>query len=171
MNNIRSPAPAGSLFNMGGLNVPRNNGFVEDVADTVNAATNTAFNAVKNVANTAFNVAGNATNGMLNIAGNATNMASNKAGNIASKLASGSQMILIVGIFIILPGLKKDSEYFAMRFIGLTTLQMLSMMTLIAVLIFGNLSEPRYWAFTAIILFAFLLSIQSFLFIKEVNKK
>ncbi len=76
-----------------------------------------------------------------------------------------------VGIFIILPGLKKDSEYFAMRFIGLTTLQMLSMMTLIAVLIFGNLSEPRYWAFTAIILFAFLLSIQSFLFIKEVNKK
>jgi hypothetical protein len=102
MNNIRSPAPAGSLFNMGGLNVPRNNGFVEDVADTVNAATNTAFNAVKNVANTAFNVAGNATNGMLNIAGNATNMASNKAGNIASKFASGSQMILIVGIFIIL---------------------------------------------------------------------
>ena len=76
-----------------------------------------------------------------------------------------------VGIFIILPGLKKDSEYFAMRFIGLTTLQMLSMMTLIAVLIFGNLSEPRYWALTAITLFAFLLSIQSFLFIKEVNKK
>jgi hypothetical protein len=76
-----------------------------------------------------------------------------------------------VGIFIILPGLKKDSEYFAMRFIGLTTLQMLSMMTLIAVLIFGNLSEPRYWALTAISLFAFLLSVQSFLFIKEVNKK
>jgi hypothetical protein len=76
-----------------------------------------------------------------------------------------------VGIFIILPGLKKDSEYFAMRFIGLTTLQMLSMMTLIAVLIFGNLSEPRYWALTAITLFAFLLSVQSFLFIKEVNKK
>ncbi len=76
-----------------------------------------------------------------------------------------------VGIFIILPGLKKDSEYFAMRFIGLTTLQMLSMMTLIAVLIFGNLSEPRYWALTAITLFAFLLSVQSFLFVKEVNKK
>jgi hypothetical protein len=76
-----------------------------------------------------------------------------------------------VGIFIILPGLKKDSEYFAMRFIGLTTLQMLSMMTLIAVLIFGNLSEPRYWALTAITLFAVLLSVQSFLFIKEVNKK
>lgn len=80
-------------------------------------------------------------------------------------------LIFGVGIFIILPGLKKDSEYFAMRFIGLTTLQMLSMMTLIAVLIFGNLSEPRYWALTAITLFAFLLSVQSFLFIKEVNKK
>jgi hypothetical protein len=80
-------------------------------------------------------------------------------------------LIFGVGIFIILPGLKKDSEYFAMRFIGLTTLQMLSMMTLIAVLIFGNLSEPRYWALTAITLFAFLLSVQSFLFVKEVNKK
>jgi hypothetical protein len=80
-------------------------------------------------------------------------------------------LIFGVGIFIILPGLKKDSEYFAMRFIGLTTLQMLSMMTLIAVLIFGNLSEPRYWALTAISLFALLLSVQSFLFVKEVNKK
>lgn len=84
---------------------------------------------------------------------------------------SSLSAIFGVGIFIILPGLKKDSEYFAMRFIGLTTLQMLSMMTLIAVLIFGNLSEPRYWALTAISLFAFLLSVQSFLFIKEVNKK
>ncbi len=76
-----------------------------------------------------------------------------------------------VGIFIILPGLKKDSEYFAMRFIGLTTLQMLSMMILIAVLIFGKLPEQRYWALTAIALFALLLSVQSFLFVKEVNKK
>ena len=76
-----------------------------------------------------------------------------------------------VGIFIILPGLKKESEYFAMRFIGLTTLQMLSMMILIAVLIFGNLPDQRYWALTAIALFAFLLSVQSFLFVKEVNKK
>jgi hypothetical protein len=76
-----------------------------------------------------------------------------------------------VGIFIILPGLKKDSEYFAMRFIGLTTLQMLSMMILIAVLIFGNLPEQRYWALTAIALFALLLSVQSFLFVREVNKK
>lgn len=76
-----------------------------------------------------------------------------------------------VGIFIILPGLKKDSEYFAMRFIGLTTLQMLSMMILIAVLIFGNLPEQRYWTLTAIALFALLLSVQSFLFVKEVNKK
>lgn len=76
-----------------------------------------------------------------------------------------------VGIFIILPGLKKDSEYFAMRFIGLTTLQMLSMMILIAVLIFGNLQDQRYWALTAIALFALLLSVQSFLFVKEVNKK
>lgn len=76
-----------------------------------------------------------------------------------------------IGIFIILPGLKKDSENFALRFIGLTTLQMLSMMALIAVLIFGNFSEPRYWALTAIILFAFLLAVQSVLFIKEVNQK
>lgn len=76
-----------------------------------------------------------------------------------------------VGILIILPGLKKDSEYFAIRFIGLTTLQMLSMLMLVASLIFGELSDPRYWAFTAIILFGFLLAVQSYLFVKEVNKK
>ena len=94
-------------------------------------------------------------------------------GEVLQAVIVDASLIFIfgIGIFIILPGLKKDSEYFAMRFIGLTTLQMLSMMILIAVLIFGELSEPRYWAFTAIILFAFLLMIQSFLFIKEVNKK
>jgi len=94
-------------------------------------------------------------------------------GEILPAIIIDASLIAIfgVGIFIIMPGLKKDSEYFAMRFIGLTTLQMLSMMTLIAVLIFGNLPEPRYWALTAISLFAFLLTVQSFLFVKEVNKK
>lgn len=76
-----------------------------------------------------------------------------------------------LGILIILPGLKKDAENFALRFIGLTSLQMLSMLALIASLIFGKFSDPRYWAFTSIILFSLLLMIQSILFIKEVNKK
>ena len=79
--------------------------------------------------------------------------------------------IFTLGILIILPGFKADAENFALRFLGLTTLQMLSMLTLILILIVGKLPDMRYWAFSAISLFIVLLAAQSFLFIKEVNKK
>jgi L-asparagine transporter-like permease len=79
--------------------------------------------------------------------------------------------IFVIGIFIILPGLKKDAENFALRFIGLTTMQMLSMLILIAILIFGNWPDPSYWAFTSISIFVVLLAIQSLLFVQEVNRQ
>ena len=79
--------------------------------------------------------------------------------------------IFLLGILIILPGFKAGAENFALRFLGLTTLQMLSMLTLILILIVGKLPDMRYWAFSAISIFAVLLAAQSFLFIKEVNKK
>lgn len=80
-------------------------------------------------------------------------------------------VIFILGILIILPGFKGEPDNFALRFLGLTTLQMLSMLTLIIILIFGKLPDMRYWAFSAISIFVALLSVQSALFIKEVNKK
>lgn len=79
--------------------------------------------------------------------------------------------VFLIGMLIIIPGLKNPADNFAIRFIGLTTLQMLSMLTLIVVLIFGKVQDARYWGFTAISLFIFLLAVQSVLFIKEVNRK
>ena len=84
MNNIRSPAPAGSLFNMGNM-----------------GKMNMRNNAVVNAANTVFNVAGNAANTAFNVAGNAVNTVTNTAGNIVSGTANASQMVFIVGILLI----------------------------------------------------------------------
>lgn len=80
-------------------------------------------------------------------------------------------VIFVLGILIILPGFKGAPDNFALRFLGLTTVQMLSMLSLILVLIFGKMPDARYWAFSAISIFIFLLAFQSVLFIREVNKK
>lgn len=93
MNNIRSPAPAGSLFNMGGLNmknVMKNNA-------VVNAA-NTAFNFAGNAANAAANTVANAANTVANTAGNVVST----AGNVMTGTANASQSVFIVGIFLII---------------------------------------------------------------------
>ncbi len=79
--------------------------------------------------------------------------------------------IFLIGLLIILPGFKGSPDNFAIRFIGLTTLQMLSMLGLVVLLIFGKLQDARYWGFTAISIFILLLAVQSVLFIKEVNRK
>jgi len=80
-------------------------------------------------------------------------------------------VIFILGLLIILPGFKSGPDNFALRFMALTTVQMLSMLSLILVLIVGKWPDARYWAFTAISMFIFLLAVQSVLFIREVNKK
>jgi hypothetical protein len=95
MNNIRSPAPGGSLFNMGNMGKmnARNN-------VVVNAA-NTAFNVAGNVASNAVNTVTNAANTAFNAAGNVANTAINTAGNVVSGTASASQMVFIVGVLLI----------------------------------------------------------------------
>jgi len=79
-------------------------------------------------------------------------------------------LIFILGILIIIPGFKTPDN-FAIRFIGLTTLQMLSMLALVVLLVFGKMADARYWGFTAISVFVFLLAIQSVLLIREINQK
>jgi hypothetical protein len=80
-------------------------------------------------------------------------------------------LIFVLGFLIILPGFKKGPENFAMRFMALTTVQLLLMLTLILILITVKVPDARYWGFTAISIFIFLLAVQSFLFIREVNRK
>ncbi len=94
-------------------------------------------------------------------------------GNLAQALwIDGIIFVLFaLGILIILPGLKPGSDSFALRFLGLTTLQILVMMFMMVGIIFGKIVDARYWAFSALILFGILLMIQSILFVIKVNRK
>lgn len=78
--------------------------------------------------------------------------------------------VFLIGLLIIIPGFKAPDN-FALRFIGLTTLQMLSMLALIVVLVFGKVQDARYWGFSAISIFILLLAVQSAMLIREVNRK
>lgn len=94
-------------------------------------------------------------------------------GNLSQALwIDGLILVLFgLGILIVIPGFKTGSETFALRFLGLTTIQILVMMFLMVGIIFGRIEDARYWAFTALILFGIILAIQSVLFVQQVNKK
>ncbi len=79
--------------------------------------------------------------------------------------------LFALGVFIVLPGLKPGSDTFSLRFLGLTTMQILVMMFLLVGIIFGKIEDTRYWAFSALILFGIILAVQSVLFVMQVNKK
>ncbi len=79
--------------------------------------------------------------------------------------------LFALGILIVLPGLKPGSDTFALRFLGLTTMQILVMMFLLVGIIFGKIEDARYWAFSTLIIFGILLAIQSVLFVQQVNRK
>lgn len=80
-------------------------------------------------------------------------------------------VLFALGILIVLPGLKPGSDTFALRFLGLTTMQVLVMMFLLVGIIFGKIDDARYWAFSTLIVFGILLTIQSVLFVQQVNRK
>lgn len=78
--------------------------------------------------------------------------------------------IFSLGLLIIVPGLQKGPENFSMRFLLLTTVQMLLMLTFILVLITTKYPDARYLGFTGIFIFIFLMAIQSVMLIRAVNK-
>lgn len=94
-------------------------------------------------------------------------------GNLSQALWIDALILVLfgLGILIVIPGFKTGSETFALRFLGLTTIQILVMMFLMVGIIFGRIEDARYWAFTALILFGIILAIQSILFVQQVNKK
>lgn len=94
-------------------------------------------------------------------------------GNLSQALWIDALILVLfgLGILIVIPGFKTGSETFALRFLGLTTIQILVMMFLMVGIIFGRIEDARYWAFTALILFGIILAIQSVLFVQQVNKK
>jgi hypothetical protein len=76
-----------------------------------------------------------------------------------------------LGFLIVLPGFKKGPEQFSIRFLAMTTLQLLLMLTLILILSFNKIADVKYLGFTSISLFAILLIIQSTYLIKKMNRK
>jgi hypothetical protein len=75
-------------------------------------------------------------------------------------------VIFICGALIIVPGLKKDPERFAIHFLGLTTFQMLSAFGVIGFLAFQKIDQVKSIGLSFIAVFCILLFIQSFLLIR-----
>ena len=79
-------------------------------------------------------------------------------------------ILFIAGAFIIAPGFVKDPDSFVNRFLVLTTLQMLAMLSLLAALVYVKVPDMRGIGFHSISIFIILLMIQSILLIRLVNK-
>lgn len=103
-------------------------------------------------------------------------------GLIAGKILPGSIKIAVVldvvlsliffsGMLIALPALKKnDKESFTLRFLGLTSFQLLTVLFLIVALVYKKMPSINYWAFTMVSVFLIFLAVQSVLLIKAVNR-
>jgi hypothetical protein len=80
-------------------------------------------------------------------------------------------ILFVVGLLIVYPGIKKGAENFSIRFLLMTTLQLLLMLGLILVLAFNKIDHVKLLGLSAISVFVVLLVIQSFFLIKLINKK
>lgn len=85
-------------------------------------------------------------------------------GNIALGL------IFSTGMLIIYPALKKPASEFVGRFMMLTTIQLLEVLSLVTFFIFKKVPLFKLQAFHTIGLFVLLLSIQSVLLVRQVRK-
>lgn len=76
------------------------------------------------------------------------------------------------GLLLAAPGIKKGAENFSIRFLAMTTTQMLLMLGLILVFVFAKIGgSPKTLGFTSIILFVILLGIQSVYLIRRINQQ
>lgn len=86
---------------------------------------------------------------------------------ILYQLIVGSILFLFIGgAFLIGPGLHKAPENFVGRFMILTTVQMLTILSIIAAVVYKNYSGLKSFGFQLISIFIALLFLQSFLLIR-----
>lgn len=78
--------------------------------------------------------------------------------------------IFLLGMLIIAPSLDKDAEQFAIKFLLLTTVQLLLSFLIIGTVVFMRLEEFRRIGFHMVSLFVLLLGIQSFYLIRISNR-
>ncbi len=84
---------------------------------------------------------------------------------------SFSAFIFLVGILIISPGLNKDLETFSIKFLLLTTVQMLLFMLGIVIIVYNRIGEQKITGFHFTGFFIICLAVQSYLLIKLKNNK
>lgn len=80
-------------------------------------------------------------------------------------------VLFVLGLMIVYPGIKRGAENFSIRFLIMTTMQLLLMLALILVLSFTKVEQVKILGFSAISIFVILLAIQSVVLIKQMNKK
>ncbi len=71
-----------------------------------------------------------------------------------------------VGTLIIAPGLNRTAENFVMRFLILTTLQMIALLSVIVALIYIQFEDFRTIVIHSLALFLFFMIFQSFLLVR-----
>ena len=80
-----------------------------------------------------------------------------------------SFLIFSVGSLIIAPGLNKDAESFTLRFLLLTTVQMLAVFFIVGIMAFQKIKDVRTIGFNLIAIVCALLFIQSYLLVRIKN--
>lgn len=86
-------------------------------------------------------------------------------------ISGTSVLLFVIGALIIAPGLNKDAESFTLRFLLLTTVQMLCVFFIIGILAFQKIQNVRAIGFHLIAIVCTLLFLQSYLLIRIKNQK
>lgn len=79
-------------------------------------------------------------------------------------------IVFSLGLLIIAPGLAQGPEKFVMRFLVLTTFQLIAAMSILLAFVVSKQADVRTLCFHFIGLFVFLLAIQSVLLVQINNK-
>ncbi len=78
--------------------------------------------------------------------------------------------IFLIGTLIIAPGLNKNAEDFTLRFLLLTTVQMLIVFFIVGIMAFKQIDHVRIIGFHLLAIVVVLLFLQSYLLVKINNK-
>ncbi len=78
--------------------------------------------------------------------------------------------IFLIGTLIIAPGLNKNAEDFTLRFLLLTTVQMLIVFFIVGIMAFKQINNVRIIGFHLLAIVVELLFLQSYLLVKINNK-
>jgi hypothetical protein len=85
---------------------------------------------------------------------------------VVMRLSIALLVIFAIGTVIVVPGLYKDPERFAIHFLGLTTFQMLSAFGVVGYLAFQKIDQVKSIGLHFIGIFCLLLFLQSFFLIR-----